>query len=68
MLKGYRTIIFNILMPVLMAVSLWTGEDVGGEGELNLMLDAVEEALVAVWAIGNMVLRAITNTRIGSRI
>ena len=38
-----------------------TGEDVGGA------VDAVEAVIAAVWGVGNVILRAITTTKIGRK-
>ena len=52
-MKGYRTIAFNALMLV--------GGLVGAELDPTLV-DRFLEAFLAVWAAGNGLLRAITNT------
>lgn len=68
MLKGYRTIIFNVLMTALMILST-TGvigsEDVPGSGEINAFLDSLDVVIAGVWGIGNLIFRKITNTAIG---
>lgn len=62
-MKGYRTIIFNIVMTISMGLALWMPEAETPDAEtVNTALDNVEAAITAVWGIGNMILRAITNT------
>ena len=65
MLKGYRTIIFNVIMTVFMLINVWSpdtelpsGEDVKGA------LDNLDLALAFFWGLGNIILRAITDTPI----
>jgi hypothetical protein len=66
MLKGYRTIIFNVIMTGVMILKMWQPEaEVPGAEEIGGALDAIDAALVAAWGVGNMIFRAITNTAIG---
>ena len=65
MLKGYRTIIFNVIMTAFMLINVWSpstelpsGEDVKGA------LDNLDLALAFFWGLGNIILRAITDTPI----
>lgn len=70
-IKGWRTIIFNVLMTPLSLMSLW-GVDAGVgagdvEGLLNQfmsLLDGAEAFFITLQGLGNMVLRAITSTPI----
>lgn len=70
MLKGYRTIIFNLVMPGLMILST-TGVIGAGESptadEVNVFLDNLDGVLTAVWGIGNLVLRKVTTGPVGSK-
>ena len=55
-LKGYKTIIFNVAsLVVLVATSSYTLDLVGTEGTA---------AIAAITAIGNFVLRFITDTSV----
>lgn len=69
MLKGYRTIIFNLIMPGLMILStmgiLGPGETPDAE-TVNQFLDNLDEMLMAAWAIGNLILRKITTGPVGT--
>lgn len=67
-MKGYRTIVFNVIMTLVMILKMFnpeaevpTGEEVGGA------VDAVEAAIASVWGVGNVILRAVTTTKIGSK-
>ena len=66
-MKGYRTIAFNVIMTVIVALRLWLPDtELPGEEEIEKGLDAVEAGLTFLWGIGNVVLRAITDTPIGN--
>lgn len=67
-MKGYRTIIFNVIMTALMVLSVFNPEaETPSEAEVGNAIDAVEGAIAAVWGVGNVILRAITTTKIGSK-
>lgn len=64
-MKGYRTILFNIVMTFLAAVTIVAPDaDLPTADDVQSTLGAVETAIVAVWGIGNMILRAITTSPI----
>jgi hypothetical protein len=64
-LKGYRTILFNVIMTVLTFVTLWNpGAEVPTGPEVTEGLIQLETALAFVWGLGNIILRAVTNTPI----
>ena len=66
MLKGYRTIIFNVIMTALMILKMWQPEtEIPGGEEISTGLDMVDAAIAFVWGIGNLIFRAITDTSIG---
>ena len=61
-MKGYRTILFNVLMAIAGAVLVWK--------QIEIPQAMVEEAAtggVAFWALGNLILRALTTTKIGQK-
>lgn len=67
-LKGYRTIVFNLIMTIVMVLAMWSpGESWPTQPEVNAFLDSLEIVLTFVWGLGNIVLRAITNTPIFMR-
>lgn len=65
MLKGYRTIIFNVVMTALMVLKMWKPEvEIPGEAEVGAGIDVIEAAIAFIWGIGNLFFRAITNTSV----
>jgi hypothetical protein len=68
MLKGWRTVIFNMVMFLAGMVTLWTGVDVAEDGVK--MAEGIEMLLTgffAVWTIGSLWLRYITDSPIFSK-
>lgn len=64
-LKGYRTIIFNVIMTAFMFIQLWNpSADLPSGPEVTEGLIQLETALAFIWGIGNIILRAITDTPI----
>ena len=65
MMKGFRTILFNAVMAVVMIVKA-TNPDVElpDDQAVTVAFDAVELAIGLVWSIGNLILRAITDSPI----
>lgn len=65
MLKGYKTIIFNVIMTVVMILSLWNpGSEVPDAATVGNTLDVLDAAIAAIWGLGNGLLRAVTTTPI----
>ena len=66
MLKGYRTIIFNVVMTALMVLKMWKPEiEIPGGEEISAGLDMVDAAMAFIWGLGNLFFRAITDTPVG---
>ena len=64
-MKGYKTIIFNTLMTVVAVVKALNPDTEAPSAEdLQAAVDSVDAAIAAVWGIGNVILRAITNSPI----
>lgn len=62
-MKGYRTIIFNVLMTSVMFVNLWNPTaEMPDAAAMNAGLDVVDGAITFIWGAGNAILRAITNS------
>ena len=62
-MKGYKTIIFNLVMTGLMVLKMMSPEtEIPGEDEISAGIDLVDGAITFVWGIGNLFLRAITDT------
>lgn len=67
-LKGYRTIIFTVVMAGVMLVrALNPGAELPDEATIKQTIDAVNVALVSVWGVGSLILRAITTSSIFNR-
>lgn len=67
-MKGYRTIAFNAIMTVVMLGNLWGvfGADnpAPNEADVTVALDAVDTGITAAWGLGNVILRAVTDSPI----
>lgn len=64
-MKGYRTVLFNGIMTLGMAITVWTGHDTKDEvTALTSNIDLIQGALTAIWGVGNMWLRTITDSPI----
>jgi hypothetical protein len=67
-MKGYRTIIFNVIMAGLAALRILSPESIlPSDVDVNAALTAVDEAIAAVLVIGNLILRAFTDSKIGKK-
>ena len=68
-LKGYKTVMFNVLMTALMVLKMWKPDvEVPGGPDVTAGLDLIEGAMVFIWGIGNLFFRAITNTSIFKKV
>ncbi len=64
-MKGFRTIIFNVIMTAGAIITTWTGIDT--TAEVTQLKEGVDNILIggsAAWGAGNVLLRMITNTAI----
>lgn len=67
-MKGYKTVVFNIIMGIVMLVKVLGGDASGLEDvDVSGAIDIVEAGLVTLWSVGNIILRAITSTKIFNR-
>lgn len=67
-LKGWRTVVFNLVMFLAALVSLASGVDVTEDG--TRLVDGFEMVIqggIAIWTIGNLWLRYITDSPIFSK-
>ena len=65
--KGYKTIVFNVVMTLAMGISLWNPDaagDLPDAAEVTGLINQAEAWITGVWAIGNTWLRAVTSTAI----
>lgn len=66
--KGYKTVIFNVLIGLLMVWKAVSPESELPTPELlNGLLDSLYASLDAILVVGNIVLRAVTNTSVGRK-
>ena len=64
-MKGYRTVAFNVIMGVIMLVrAIAPDAELPGEEAVGSAVDLLDAGLSAGWALGNIVLRAITTSAI----
>ncbi len=64
-LKGFRTVIFNIIMGAIMVIRAFNPEaELPDEVAVQGAVDAVDAAISSVWLVGNLILRAITDSSI----
>jgi H+/gluconate symporter-like permease len=64
-IKGYRTIVFNVLMAIATITALLTGTKVENEIiQIQNGIDLLLEGLAIVWAAGSIWLRSVTDSPI----
>ena len=62
-MKGYKTVVFNLIMGVVMFVNQVLGTELDAN-ELLTNLNGLEEAITGIWLTGNVWLRAVTDSPI----
>lgn len=68
LVKGYKTVIFNVLLGLLMVWKAVSPESELPTPELlNGLLDTLYASLEAILVVGNIVLRAVTDTAVGRK-
>lgn len=66
--KGYKTVVFNVLIGLVMVWKAVSPESELPTPELlNGLLDSLYASLEAILVVGNIVLRAVTNTSVGRK-
>ena len=66
-MKGYKTIIFNVIMSAVMIISMWNPGEASAlpdASQVSGLMDQAEAWITAVWGVGNVILRAVTSTAI----
>jgi H+/gluconate symporter-like permease len=64
-IKGYKTVVFNVLMALATITALLTGTKVENEAiQIQNGIDLLLQGLAVVWAAGSIWLRAITDSPI----
>lgn len=65
MLKGYKTVIFNLIMGLIMMIRAMNPDaEVPSDGAVTSAIDAIDVALTMAWSAGNLILRAVTTSPI----
>ena len=60
-MKGYRTIIANVLMAIASILVLW-GIEVTPE-----QIEVISTGIVTVFTVGNLIMRKLTTTPMGQK-
>ena len=64
-MKGYKTIVFNVLMVAIAIAHALNPDAVLPSGDaVQGATDQTVVALSALWGVGNVILRAVTNSTI----
>lgn len=66
-IKGCRTVVFNLIMLLLGMIALLapeTANDLPDATAVHALLDNAEALILALTTIGNLALRAFTDTKI----
>ena len=69
-MKGYRTIVFNIIMAALMMLSTFgvlAPSDTPDGSTVDALLDHVDALIASGTVIVNLILRFKTDTKVGSK-
>jgi len=69
-LKGYKTVVFNMAMPVIMllaAMGVLTPEEIPSTEMVQAFFDNLEAVLGGIWGVVNVALRAVTTGPIGTK-
>ena len=64
-LQGWKTVAFNAVMALIAAVKIFAPDsELPTPESVTDMLDISDKALLAITAVGNVILRAVTSTPI----
>lgn len=64
-IKGFKTFAFNVVMTIVMAVRVLNPEaELPDEAAVEAAVMSWDAGLTALWGIGNLVLRALTDSPI----
>ncbi len=64
MLKGYKTVLFNLIMGGVAWLAILSPQEAPSAADVSGTIDAVDTAVVALWTLGNWVIRAFTTAPI----
>ena len=68
-LKGFKTIAFNVIMLIVMGVRVINPEaELPDEAAVEATVNTLDAGLTALWGIGNVFLRGITDSPIFKKV
>lgn len=66
--KGYKTIAFNVIVGLLLVWrAVRPADEIPSSEQVSALLDSLYASLDAILVVGNLVLRAMTNTSVGRK-
>jgi len=66
--KGYKTIAFNVIVGLLLVWrAVRPADEIPSSEQVSALLDSLYASLDAILVVGNLVLRAMTNTALGRK-
>lgn len=66
--KGYKTIAFNVIVGLLLVWrAVRPADEIPSSEQVSALLDSLYASLDAILVVGNLVLRAVTNTALGRK-
>lgn len=66
--KGYKTVAFNVIVGLLLVWrAVRPADEIPSSEQVSTLLDSLYASLDAIMVVGNLVLRAMTNTAIGRK-
>ncbi len=67
--KGFKTVLFNLIMFVGQGLTIWLGVDTEeGVTVLQENVDMIIAGITAIWTVGNVWLRAVTDSPIFKKV
>ena len=66
--KGYKTVAFNVIIGLLLVWrAVRPADEIPSSEQVSALLDSLYASLDAILVVGNLVLRAMTNTAVGRK-
>lgn len=66
--KGYKTIAFNVIVGLLLVWrAVRPADEIPSSEQVSALLDSLYASLDAILVVGNLVLRAVTDTALGRK-
>ncbi|KKK82669.1 hypothetical protein LCGC14_2801100 [marine sediment metagenome] len=68
-MKGFKTIAFNVIMLIIMGVRVINPEaELPDEATVEATVLSLDAGLTALWGIGNIILRGVTDSPIFKKV